>query len=85
MNTKTKTIINLWNLLHQSLLEAEGRIAGDGDSGIASGNDYSIKLGNGTKVLGYDYEGDDDNIEMCSYNHLKNQYFYLSFYHPYCW
>ena len=52
MNTKTKTIINLWNLLHQSLLDAEGRIAGDGDSGIASGNDYSIKLGNGTKVLG---------------------------------
>ena len=51
MNTKTKTIINLWNLLHQSLLDAEGRIAGDGDSGIASGNDYSIRLGNGTKVF----------------------------------
>ena len=82
MNTKTKTIINLWNLLHQSLFDAEGRIAGDGDSGIVSGNDYSIKLGNGTKVLGYDYEG-DDNMNMYSYNHLKNQY--LSFYHPYCW
>ena len=83
MNTKTKTIINLWNLLHQSLLDAVRRIVGGGDSGTALGKYYFVKLGNSTKVLGYDYEGDDDNIEMYSLSYLKNQYF--QFYHPYCW
>ena len=77
--------MTLENLFHQSLLDAEGRIAGGGDSGKASEYDYFVKLVNGTKVLGYDYEGDDDNIDVYSYNHLEINYFHFSFYHPYCW
>ena len=55
------------NLLHQSLLDTKGRIAGGGDSDKASEDDYFIQLGNGAKVLEYDHEGDDDNMNMYSY------------------
>ena len=70
LNTKQRPSLTFGNLFHQSLLDAVGRIAGGGDSGKASEDDYFIKLGNGAKVLEYDYEGADDNIEMYSYSHL---------------
>ena len=54
MNAKQRPSLTFGNLFHQSLLDAEGRIAGGGDSGKASEYDYFVKLVNGTKVLGYD-------------------------------
>ena len=40
---------------------------GGGDNDTASKDDHFTKLGNCTKVLGYDYYGDNDSICIRSY------------------
>ena len=60
-------LLTFGHLLHQYFLDADWRITGGGDSGTVSEDDYFVKLGNGTKESGYDYEGDDDNMNIYSY------------------